>query len=385
MTRAAGIALLAALLVEPSLLAGQGGGAIRGVVTEAGDGSAVPGAVILVSGTQARATTDASGAYRFPRLTPGRYTLRVVVIGFESVQRDDVVVLTDSTARQDFALRRAAVELPGVVVTASRGLQESGDAPVSIAVLSQQEIQRRNVITLDEALAYEPGVIFQHGTIDIRGASGIAGGVASRVLLLVDDHPLLTGATREIDFDALPVLNIDRVEVVRGPASALYGSNALGGVVNVITRPIGFEPQTTVRAYYGAYDPPSRDRFTSDLLDLKGVEVEHDQPIGDFGSRVFLERSQSDGFTQNGGVSRWLGRAELTYPNGSPLPMNVVRAVGAGRRRQLLHLARFDRARPSARQRGRRLGALQVGECRRHPHSLRLSVGPAADQPLSLS
>lgn len=323
MTRAVRLAIVAALLAEPSLLAGQGGGALGGTVTDVRDGSAVPGAVILVAGTQARARTDSAGAYRFPQLLAGRYVLRVVVIGYQAVQRDDVVVVADAAAREDFVLRRAAVELPGVVVTASRSLQEAGDAPVSIAVLSQQEIQRRNVITLDEALAYEPGVIFQHGTIDIRGASGIAGGVASRVLLLVDDHPLLTGATREIDFDALPVLNIDRVEVVRGPASALYGSNALGGVVNVITRPIGLTPETTMRGYYGAYNPPSRDRFTDDLLDLKGLEVEHDQPLGNFGSRVFLERSQSDGFTQNGGLSRWLGRAELTYPNGSPLPMNL--------------------------------------------------------------
>ena len=324
MIRARALAL-AALLggALPGALAAQGGSSLAGHVTDAKDGTPIAGAMVLVPGTQVTATTDAAGAYRFAQLAAGRYTLRVLVIGYLSATRDDVVVPVAGAPEEDFALVRAAVELPGVVVSAGRAPQQAGDAPVSIAVLSQEDIQRRNVVTLDEALAYEPGVMFQHGTIDIRGASGIAGGVASRVLLLVDDHPLLTGATREIDFDALPVLDVDRVEVVRGPASALYGSNALGGVINVITRPISPTPQTVVRGYFGAYDPPSDERFTGDLLDLKGLDVQHDQTVGSFGTRVFLERAQSDGFTQNGGIDRWMGRAEVTYPQGSPMPLDL--------------------------------------------------------------
>lgn len=327
MRRLSGSALALAALIGAGAaarpLAAQAAGTLAGAVTDARSGTPVPHATVLVAGTQGSAVTDTAGRYAIGPLAPGRYTVRVLAIGFEPAIRDDVVVAPGAPARADFALRRAAVELPGVVVSASRAPTRSGDVPVSVAVLSHEDLARRNVVTLDEALKYEPGVIFQHGALDIRGASGIAGGVASRVLLLVDDHPLLTGATREVDFDILPVLDIDRVEVVRGPASALYGSNALGGVVNVITRPIAPSPTTTVRGYYGAFDPPAADRFTDRLLDLKGVQVEHDQPIGDFGTRLYAERVQSDGFEQNGGVSRWLGRAEVAYPNGGPLPMEV--------------------------------------------------------------
>ncbi|HTY07197.1 MAG TPA: TonB-dependent receptor [Gemmatimonadales bacterium] len=324
MNRATALALAALLgSALPGALAGQGGSSLGGRVSDLKDGTPVVGAVVLIPGTQLTATTDPSGAYQFPHLAPGRYVLRVIVIGYQAVSRDDVIVAAAESHREDFTLVRSAVEVQGVVVSASRAPQQAGDAPVSIAVLSQDEIQRRNVVTLDEALAYEPGVMFQHGTIDIRGASGIAGGVASRVLLLVDDHPLLTGATREIDFDALPVLDVDRVEIVRGPASALYGSNALGGVINVITRPISPTPETTIRGYFGAYDLPADEKFTGDLLDLKGVDLQHDQTVGPFGTRLFLERAQSDGFTQNGGISRWMGRAEVTYPQGSPMPIDL--------------------------------------------------------------
>ena len=315
-------ALSSALAGGTAALAGQARGSLQGRATDARSGAAVAGAAVVVTGSQVTAGTDSTGAYRISDLDPARYTVRVFAVGYAPAALD-VAVPPGAAATADFALTPVAVQLPGVVVTASRAPQEAGDAPVSIAVLPREEIQLRNAVTLDEALAYEPGVIFQHGTIDIRGASGIAGGVASRVLLLVDDHPLLTGATREIDFDALPVLDIDRVEVVRGPASALYGSNALGGVINVITRPISPTPETIVRGYFGAFDLPSGERFGAGLLDQKGLDVQHDETVGDVGTRVFLERAQSDGFTQNGGISRWMGRAEVTYPQGSPMPLDL--------------------------------------------------------------
>ncbi|HXI21312.1 MAG TPA: TonB-dependent receptor, partial [Gemmatimonadales bacterium] len=205
-------------------------------------------------------------------------------------------------------LAPASVELPGIVVTASRGAEQQRESPASIAVLGGREVTRRNVTTLDQALPFVQGLTVNNDDIAIRGSTGIANGVGSRVLLLLDGHPVLTGDGGEMDFESLPLLDLDRVEVVKGAYSALYGSNALGGVVNLITSPIGAEPQTVVRAHLGMYQVPSRYRFTNDELTEAGLELQHSRRIGGVGVRLFAGREHNDGYTDNNASGRWLVR-----------------------------------------------------------------------------
>ncbi len=306
-------------------LAGQSpAGTLSGVVADARTDSAIAGAVVLLEHTLLSRVTDERGQYRFSGLAPGRYAVRVVAIGYESVTRGDVDVAAGKT-RLDLSLERGAIELPGIVVTASRTEERPGESPASVAVLSSDEIARRNVITVDQALRYVPGVSFNGGggDMDIRGATGIAGGVGSRVLMLLDGHPVLTGDGGEIDFNSLPVLDIDRVEIVKGAYSALYGSNALGGVVNLITTPVGGTPQTVLKAHYGAYDTPAQFRFTPEDLTTQGAGIQHSQRLGPIGTRLFAERETSDGYRQNGQSSRWLVRTKIVSPTWSPHPWDA--------------------------------------------------------------
>src|SRR4029077_9994252 len=179
-------------------------------------------------------------------IPPGRYAVRATLLGYRSAERADVSVDSGGARSLDFALAKALIDLPGIVVTASRAEELPQDVAASVAVLTQDALLRRGAITVDQALPFVPGVIFNNGQMDIRGASGIAGGVGSRVLMLLDGHPILTADGGEVDFNAVPMLDLDRVEIVKGAYSALYGSNALGGVVNVITKPINPFPETIV-------------------------------------------------------------------------------------------------------------------------------------------
>ncbi len=310
---AVGLALVALLPVCARGQGAQPSGVLAGTVTGAPGDSGLARATIFVQGTLLRTLTDARGAYRI-RVPPGTYTVRAAALGFAAATQAGVHVSPGDSARADFALERQVVALPGLVVTASREEQQRSESPASIAVIPQADLSRRSVVTLAQALPYASGATYAGGQFDIRGAAGLSGGVGSRVLLLLDGHPILTGDTGELDFEALPVLGVQRIEIVKGPYSALYGSNALGGVINIVTSPVPDRAELTARAYLGAYDIPAQDRFRSGAPLTRGLELEQSLPLGAMDGRVFLGRVSDDGFTQNGQSSRWLARTELALP-----------------------------------------------------------------------
>lgn len=132
-----------------------------------------------------------------------------------------------------------------VEVTGSRGQIESGKSSVSSTVVTRKDMEARNVRTVEQAVSATEGVsVFRsRGVgdsftgIGMRGFNGRSSG-QSRVLVLLDGQPINDAYLGGVDWNTLPVDEVDRVEVARGPFSALYGGNALGGVVNILTRPI---------------------------------------------------------------------------------------------------------------------------------------------------
>jgi outer membrane receptor protein involved in Fe transport len=147
--------------------------------------------------------------------------------------------------------------------------------------------------------------------MDIRGSTGFARGVGSRVLMLVDGHPALTADGGEINFRALPVIDLARTEVVKGAYSALYGSNALGGVVNLITTPVEQKPTTAARANFAAYDVPEGYRWNDGLLNSQGLELQHARQLGPMAARAYVGYQGTDGYTQNGQNHIWMTRLKF--------------------------------------------------------------------------
>lgn len=282
------------LLLLPILslrLAGQGAAVVTGSITEAASGAVVDGAVVLLRGTMLSARSDAQGRFRLSQVPAGHYTLQVLAIGFAADSLPDLRLTEGEQRDLVLTLRRAPIGLADIVVTASRNPERGEESGASVSVLARQELVARNVTTLDQALRYEPGVTFNAGQMDIRGSTGLARGVGSRVLLLLDGHPILSGDGGEIDFEGLPLLDVDRVEIVKGAYSSLYGSNALGGVVNVLTTPVDSSPQSVLRVHYGAWQIPDNYRYTSDQLDEKGFGLQHSRRLAGVGARLFLVES----------------------------------------------------------------------------------------------
>ena len=132
-----------------------------------------------------------------------------------------------------------------IVVTATRSETEPEKSPVSTGVVSRQELEVRSQQVLDQSLDLVQGVYANRGKgfqdtqsgVGMRGFSG-RGASQARTLILLDGQPLNDGYTGQLNWATLPIGEVDRVEVARGPFSSLYGGNAMGGVINVMTRPV---------------------------------------------------------------------------------------------------------------------------------------------------
>ncbi|MDI6793503.1 MAG: TonB-dependent receptor [bacterium] len=149
---------------------------------------------------------------------------------------------------------KEAVELEEVVVTATRGEKKIEDVPVSASVVTKDEVEKIMATFVDEALKYEAGAYLKRGkfadttnNVTLRGFTG-----NQRTLVLLDGQPLNDAYNGGVEWSAIPLENVEKIEVVKGPASSLYGGYAMAGVINIITKTPkkeGFSIKSSASAY----------------------------------------------------------------------------------------------------------------------------------------
>ena len=294
---------IAALLPLPLLLASlpdqaRAQGVLRGTVHDSA-GMPVRGAAIAIPGTTLATRTDLEGRFRIPAVPAGTVRVHAGAIGYGFV--DTTVALTggDSTTIA-IMLRFAPLALPPVDVISDK-VPHFGDRPsTSVAQVTEQDLDRRAVNTVDEAVDHAPGVQFVNGQINLRGSTGYVQGLNSRVLMTVDGVPMNQGDRGGISWDLLPVDEIESVQILKGAGSSLYGSAAFGGVVNVTTRDIPNGVHTRVRVTGGLYgDPPHAVwRFRDNPGMLGSVDVATSYGNDELGGRIAVGDRHSDGYRE---------------------------------------------------------------------------------------
>lgn len=144
-----------------------------------------------------------------------------------------------------------------IVVTGTRTPERADSAPVKVDVITHDEADRRGATNVADALASQPGVQVNPGAYGYLGgvsAIQIQGFDLNRVLILEDGEPVIGDVGGAIDLAAIPMSDVERIEVVTGPTSALYGSSAIGGVVNIITGPPKLQGESArARVEYRSY------------------------------------------------------------------------------------------------------------------------------------
>lgn len=283
------------------------------LVTE--ENTPVAGANISIQGTVLGGASDSEGMFRITRVPAGEYRLLIHVIGFKTESIFFTVGQDEQKFLGEIVLSEILLESDPVVVTAGKFEQQARDVPVSISTVSPKEIENHNSLTIDQALQFVPGVNMNQDQVNIRGSSGYSRGAGSRVIMLVDGMPYITGDTQGIISEAMPVNNIERIEVVKGAGSALYGSSAIGGVINIITKPVSDVPQTNFSLYGGFHDDAywkewnwsDRSRY------FNGQMLEHSRKAGGLGMRFGITRDEDDSYRRNDWHKRYKVSGRLEY------------------------------------------------------------------------
>lgn len=180
--------------------------------------------------------TDAAGAWR-GRVAPGRHRVRVRSIGFAPHEGSVRVDAAGAAGGAEYlaALDPVIVPLGAVIVTAARRAQRLADAVVETELLTRRDLERGGASDLGAALVEQTGIQLDGGVPAGAGVQ-VRGFDSRRVLILVDGQPVAGRINGNFDLSRLSLGSVERVEVVKGPQSILYGSEAMGGVINIITR-----------------------------------------------------------------------------------------------------------------------------------------------------
>ncbi len=173
-----------------------------------------------------------------------------------------VVVFENQTVSLDIVLSPVFQEIQVVEVKVGKFDKPLEDQTVSLHVIKPSLIENKNTRSIETALDQTPGLNILDGEPQIRGGSGFTFGVGSKVAVLVDDMPMLSGDAGRPEWGFIPVENIHQVEVVKGAASVLSGSSALSGSINIRTAYPTSKPLTKVNVYSGAYSQPGIENTT---------------------------------------------------------------------------------------------------------------------------
>ncbi len=292
--------LLVSLFVASTMVWSQ---SVVGVVLD-GQGNALPGAFVTGIGEGdeiigiTNSGVDGSYSLDLTGWAGKSVDLRCSYIGMEKAEKSLGVLNAGQTYGQNWILEESAELIGQVVVSAGRFEQSANEVTVSIDVIPPRIVESRGTTTLETALEMNPGVTFVNGEPQIRSGSGFSYGAGSRVMIMVDDLPVLSGDAGRPTWGFLPVENIEQIEIIKGASSVLFGSAALSGVINVRTRFPDARPLTRINVQHGVYsNPRSRQaKYWKGAAQQSNVRFLHSQQMGSWDVVIGGNFLGDDGF-----------------------------------------------------------------------------------------
>lgn len=285
---------------------------ISGKVTDV-EFNPIPGVNVLLINTSFGDATDEKGNYQIKNILPGNYELEFSAIGY--AKKKIKISVINKPLKINLILYAEPIKTDEVLVTAGKYEQKKSELPVSTEIIYGSSLTERNFRNLELAMRFVPGVTMTEDQISIRGSSGYSRGAGARALVTVDGLPFYTGDTGEIVWEMIPTTEIQRVEIIKGAASSLYGSSAIGGVVNAITKDISKYPRTMINTFYGFYDKPYYKEWdwSGQFRTFNGLTVSHSNTFGDFGLNVSLTRLEDFGYRRDDFSKKYIGFVKMNY------------------------------------------------------------------------
>ncbi|EXY95909.1 tonB dependent receptor family protein [Bacteroides fragilis str. 3998 T(B) 4] len=209
---------------------------IAGHVIVKGTEESIPFATVMILGTNRGAVSNEEGQFEFRKLAAGKYTLRVQVMGYKT-QEKTITVSAEATSVVHFQMEEVSFTTDEVVVSANRNEVSRKAAPVVVNVMSAKLFETVNSTDLAKSLNFQSGLRVENncqncGFPQVR-INGLEGPYSQ---ILINSRPIISALSGVYGLEQIPVNMIERVEVVRGGGSALFGANAVGGTINIITK-----------------------------------------------------------------------------------------------------------------------------------------------------
>ena len=228
--------MVAALCIVLSAEAQDTDAHIYGHIIDKATGEHIPHIFVMIQGTTIRVSTDNSGHYTINTLPQGNFVLEVSAIGYKPQTRT-IEVKKGMLLEVNFVLEEDHVQLDGVVVSATRSETTRKMAPTLVNVVTMDTYARGNCTTVAQGLSFQPGVRVENNCqncgfqqVRINGLDG------QYTQILIDSRPIFSSLAGVYGIEQLPANMVDRVEVMRGGGSALFGSSAIAGTINIITK-----------------------------------------------------------------------------------------------------------------------------------------------------
>ncbi len=308
------ILLSIAIFFLPFFCISQVNATLKGSIIDKQTNEALPGTTITYAeGKGILSGLDGDFLFSLPE---GNYLIKANLVGYKSFQQK-IDLRSGDTLTVNISLESANQLLTEVVVSAGKFEQKLSDVTVSMEVIKPALIQNKNAVALDQIMNQIPSVNIADSQVSIRSGSGFSYGAGSRVLMMVDEMPMISADAADIKWNFIPIENIEQVEVIKGASSALFGSSALNGVINFRTAYPKNEPQTSITTYYGVYDHPRRKEIdwyaNQKNPEQKGTNFFHSQKIGQLDVVIGGQLLKNDGFRYLESETRGRANANLRY------------------------------------------------------------------------
>ena len=286
-------ALVAALCVVLSAGAQHTDAHIHGHVIDKATGEHLPYIVVMLKGTTIGVTTEHTGHYMIRNIPEGRFTIEVSAIGYKTQTRE-VNIAKGRSYEVNFTLEEDFVQIDGVIVSATRSETTRRMSPTLVNVVGMDTYDRTNATTVAQGLSFQPGVRVENNCqncgfqqVRINGLEG------QYTQILIDSRPIFSALAGVYGIEQLPANMVDRVEVMRGGGSALFGSSAIAGTINIITR----EPVRNSAAISHTATSIAGSSALHNTTDINASIVSEDNKLG---IAVFGQNTAKDAWDANG-------------------------------------------------------------------------------------
>lgn len=214
----------------------------------------LPFATIQIKGTSMGTHSDASGHFKLANIPLGKQTIVVSLFGYKTLETD-LFFERNKPLKFFPELEEDALNLEQVVVTGTRTLHQVKNVPIRTEVISKQSIKNKNALNIFQALENIPGIRVENQcqacNFTMVRMQGLG---AEHTQVLINGQPMYSGLASVYGLQQMSTLDVERIEVVKGAGSALYGSSAVAGAINIITSDPSFVPETKAEVQLGTYN-----------------------------------------------------------------------------------------------------------------------------------